>query len=300
MDVSAGYPLPGTSDPQLQIELLHFNEWRLRPTVGGADDDVRADIEREGRLRLVEDDFVASCRREIADRAALAPTEPHAFLAWFVALREHGPGQHDRLFPWLANHATLNDLRWFLTQEVAGEAGFDDLVALTQVKMPTQAKLELARNYWDEMGRGAEIGMHGPMLSRLARNLELEVVNEEIVPESLALANLLVAFAWNRRYAYHSVGALGAVELTAPDRSRLVNESLKRLRVPAHDRQYFALHATLDVQHSLAWNREVIVPLVREHPECARAIAEGALMRLQAGQRCFERYRRELGVPESA
>jgi hypothetical protein len=277
------------------MELLHFIEWRLRPTVGTGD--LRAEIEREARLRLVEDDFVTACRREIEERAAEAPTDADAFLEWFVALRESGPGQHDALFPWLADRATLDQLRWFLTQEVAGEAGFDDLVALTQLKMPTQAKLELARNYWDEMGRGAEIGMHGPMLSRLAKALELVVVNEEIVPESLALANLLVAFAFNRRYAYHSVGALGAVELTAPDRSRLVNEALKRLRVPAHDRQYFALHATLDVQHSLAWNREVIVPLVRELPECARAIAEGALMRLRAGQRCFLRYRRDLGVP---
>ena len=50
------------------------------------------------------------------------------------------------------------------TQEAAGEAGFDDLVAMTQVKLPTRAKLELARNYWDEMGRGNPKGMHGPML----------------------------------------------------------------------------------------------------------------------------------------
>ena len=50
-------------------------------------------------------------------------------------------------------------MRWFLTQEAAGEAGFDDLVAMTQVKLPARAKLELARNYWDEMGRGAR-GRH--------------------------------------------------------------------------------------------------------------------------------------------
>ena len=50
---------------------------------------------------------------------------------------------------------------WFLTQEVAGEAGFDDLLAMTQVKMPVTAKLEMARNYWDEMGRGRDTAMHG-------------------------------------------------------------------------------------------------------------------------------------------
>jgi hypothetical protein len=287
--------LPHATDPALQIQLLHYNEARLRPSL--EIDDVRAELEKEVELRILEEDFVAACRREIADRAAQAPTTPEAFLDWFVALKETGPGQNDPLFPWLAGHATLEHLRWYLTQEVAGEAGFDDLVALTQLKMPTQAKLELARNYWDEMGRGAEVGMHGPMLARLANSLELTVVNEEIVPEALALANLLVALAANRRYAYHSLGALGAVELTAPWRSEMVNQALKRLRLPGRDRQYFALHATLDVEHSLAWNREILVPLVSEDPRRATAIAEGALMRLRAGERCFERYRRELGLP---
>jgi len=35
-------------------------------------------------------------------------------------------------------------------------------------------------------------------------------------------------------------------------------------------------------------------PLVAEDPRRARPIAEGALLRLRCGQRCFERYRREL------
>jgi hypothetical protein len=68
------------------------------------------------------------------------------------------------------------------------------------------------------------------------------------------------------------------------------------LGVGGDTRQYFALHATLDLQHSAAWNAEVIRPLVAEHPEVASAIAEGALMRLEAGARCFVRYRRELGL----
>ena len=75
-----------------------------------------------------------------------------------------------------------------------------------------------------------------------------------------------------------------------------VNLGLKRLGVDAHDRQYYALHSTLDIAHSKAWNNEVIGPLVREDAARAVAIAEGALMRLRAGERCFERYRRSLGV----
>jgi hypothetical protein len=291
--VTVAHAAPSVDERTLHQTLRRLNERRLSPTL-----DARAwrdGLTDETDARILEHEFLETCRREIANRAATAPTDAPGFIAWFERLRDDGPGQGDRLFPWLEHQASMEDIRWFLTQEVAGEAGFDDLVALTQLKMPTQAKLELARNYWDEMGRGLEIAMHGPMLSRLAVALELDA-NADVVVESIALGNLLCGLAMNRRYAYHSIGALGAVELTAPDRSRMVNIALKRLRVPAGERQYYALHATLDVKHSIAWNREIIVPLVAEQPECAHAIAEGALMRLRAGERCFERYRRELGV----
>jgi hypothetical protein len=100
--------------------------------------------------------------------------------------------------------------------------------------------------------------------------------------------------ACNRHFAYHSVGALGAIELTAPARSAAVASGMRRLGLDAKARRYFDLHAVLDVKHSEAWNREAIAPLVEEDPRRATAIAEGALMRLKCGERCFERYRREL------
>src|SRR5207253_6142260 len=120
------------------------------------------------------------------------------------------------------------------------------------------------------------------------------------LPISLALANLMVALALDRRYAYHSIGALGAIELTAPGRVAQVDRGLARLGVPKAARRYFTLHATLDLKHSEAWNREVLRSLVAREPRAAQAIAEGALMRLRAGARCFDRYRRELQPSELA
>ena len=52
----------------------------------------------------------------------------------------------------------------------------------------------------------------------------------------------------------------------------------------------------LDVKHSEAWNAEAIRPLVEEDPRRAQAMAEGALIRLECGKRCFERYRAEFGI----
>ncbi len=271
--------------------LARAHRERLTPTTGG---DVWSELARDHASRIAEAVFVETERGAIADRARTAPREAEAFVRWFEDLRETGPGQGDGLFPWLAREASHDAMRWFLRQEVAGEAGFDDLVAMTQVKLPSRAKLELARNYWDEMGQGRAAGMHGPLLDKLADALRLHEGDEPIVWESLALGNLMVALASNRRYAYHSVGALGVIELTAPGRAVDVNEGMKRLGIPGDLRRYYALHATLDVKHSLAWNAEAIGPLVAETPDVALPIAEGALMRLEAGRRCFERYREEL------
>jgi hypothetical protein len=97
--------------------------------------------------------------------------------------------------------------------------------------------------------------------------------------------------ATSRRYAWHSVGALGVIELTAPGRSACVAAGLRRIGLSDRERRYFDLHAVLDIKHSQDWNREALVPLVREDPRRATAIAEGALMRLTCGARCFDRYR---------
>ena len=247
-------------------------------------------------MRQLEGLFVEASRADHMARAADAPADVEGFVAWFEDLKQTGPGQDDPLFPWLAEAASMEQMRWFLEQEVAGEAGFDDLVALTQVKLPARAKLELARNYWDEMGRGAEEGMHGPMLDQLARALDLKPTIDTTIVPALALGNTLVAFATTRRYAFHSIGALGAVELTAPWRAAHVAAGLKRLGV-GKERRYFALHSTLDIKHSEAWNAEVLRPLVEADPGCARHIAEGALMRLDCGRRCFDAYRAHLWRP---
>ena len=55
------------------------------------------------------------------------------------------------------------------------------------------------------------------------RELGLTPEVENTVWEALALSNLMVALASNRRYAYQAVGALGAIEMTAPGRVALVN-----------------------------------------------------------------------------
>jgi hypothetical protein len=288
------HELQGPGFAIFQRELTRYNAARFRAEL--PEDAPDGALGREAAWARAEIDFVEGLRRAIAPLTANIPNEVDGFIAWFEALKQTGPGQGDPLFPFLAESASLAQMKWFLWQEVAGEAGFDDLLAMTQVKMPEQAKLEMARNFWDEMGRGFAKGMHGPMLARLAEYFDLAPSPDDVVPESLALGNTMVALARHRPYAFHSVGALGVIEMTAPTRAGFVDRGLRRLGVPAKKRHYFALHAVLDVKHSQAWNREVVRTLVAEDKRRARAIGEGALLRLWHGARCFERYRREFGM----
>jgi hypothetical protein len=283
---------PGLLSGPVQRQLAHWNRKRLSPSLPA--EDWQRELSADQRMLHLQGQVLELQRDQIAEAAALAPADPRRFIEWFEALRDAGPGQHDPLFPWLAEAASLDEMRWYIRQEAAGEAGFDDLTAYTQVKLPVQVKLELARNYWDEMGRGNIKGMHGPMLERLVRALGVEADIDSTVKESLNLANTMTAMATRRDFAWHAVGALGVIELTAPSRSSAVAAGLKRLGVSAKARNYFDLHATLDVKHSEAWNREAILPAVAEDPARARAMAEGALIRLTCGARCFDRYRREL------
>jgi hypothetical protein len=106
----------------------------------------------------------------------------------------------------------------------------------------------------------------------------------------------MMALASNRAFAFHAIGALGVIEMTAPDRAGAVTEGLKRLGVSAKARHYFALHAVLDRRHSEDWNKEVLAPLVAEDTRRARPLAEGALLRLARGKACFDAYRAHFGL----
>lgn len=289
---------PEKADPAaFHQRLTRWNHRRLEPRTPY--EDWRADAREDAEMILIEGAFIERLRQDAQPWLKDLPSDPTGFVAWFEALQGAGPGENDPLFPWLAEKADFEQMRWFLLQEVAGEAGFEDLVAMAQVKMPDRPKLELARNYWDEMGRGSAGGMHGPMLAKLANHLDLHPRIEDTVWPSLALGNVLVAFSTTRRYAFHALGALGAVELTAPWRAEAVAAGLKRLGIGS-ERKYYALHATLDVEHSRTWNAEVLTPLAKERPECMRSLAEGAVMRLMAGAACFEAYRAQLWAPQSA
>ena len=212
-------------------------------------------------------------RAKIAERLKTVPTDPDMFIQWFEALEQNGYGQHHPLFNYLEDYASWDDFRYFMTQELATEAGFDDLVALTQIQAPYPVKVELATNYWDEMGNGKLEKMHSVQLHHVSEALDLTWQENYggIHWQALALSNLMMAFASHRSWFNQSMGALGVIELTAPGRSKQVTEGMKRIGFTNYQYRYYALHAVLDIKHWQGWKENALVPLITESPErCPR------------------------------
>ena len=157
-------------------QLAHFNVGRIAPAFPVVH--WLTDMGTDFNWRMAEGLFLESLRELVAPLLPDEDGNTDDFINWFESLAAVGPGQQHTLFDWLAQSATLQQMRWFLTQEAAGEAGFDDLLAYTQVKLPVQAKLECARNYWDEMGHGRQSAMHGQMRDRIVQQLDRPVCGE--------------------------------------------------------------------------------------------------------------------------
>jgi hypothetical protein len=128
-----GAALRGPKFATFQRELTKYNHCRFDggfPEAGWQDA-----IAFQARVMIAEGEFLEAVRTAIRPLARNIPEDPETFIRWYEQLKIDGPGQGDALFPWLATVATRQQMHWFLLQEVAGEAGFEDLLAVTQVKM---------------------------------------------------------------------------------------------------------------------------------------------------------------------
>ena len=189
----------------------------------------------------------------------------------------------DRLpdvYRWLAKHASYPELVEFLSLEGGPDAGFDDLVAACQVGLAGSAKLELANNYWDEMGNGDGDAVHTELHHRMATALGLTAVPLDAQPtEGLARTALCGLLATNRWLQPEMLGALGLTELQAGPRCRMVLRAFDRLGAPAAAYPFYEIHADVDPRHGKDWLEKAIAPLVDERPDWGPRIVRGAWWR---------------------
>ncbi len=212
-----------------------------------------------------------------------------------VAARDRLPAA----YKWLAKNASWPELVEFLALEGGPDGGFDDLVSACQVGLSGSAKVELAQNYWDEMGNGDPAAVHTVLHNELVAAIAMPRVPREQLPvaalERAALGGLL---ATNRWLQPEMLGALGLLELQAGPRCRLVLQAFDRLGAPAAAYPFYLEHAEVDPRHGKDWLEKAVGPTVAKYPGWGPRIVKGAWWRSTINLAFFQGLHRQLIAPQ--
>jgi len=225
------------------------------------------------KWRLEEDFLTAVARRDEQQRWDLPSTATAAMRA--IAAIDLVPEVYD----WLAVDASPQEIRDFLAVEGGPDGGFDDLVAACQIGLGGSAKLELAQNYWDEMGRGIPDRVHTELHHKLSQALGLSPPPRKVqLTGALERSVLSGVLATNRWLQPEMVGALGLLELQAGARCRRVVTALRRVGAGEDALDFYIEHATVDPRHGRDWVDRAVGPLA-DDPRWSEGMVRGARWR---------------------
>jgi len=213
-----------------------------------------------------------------------APTEPRAYLSWLKQMaRDHRVYKHPYYHKFIREQATEADLRNYVMQESVVDGRFDDLLAMMQVGTAGAAKMEIAANFWDEMGNGDHAQVHTHLFNKIFEVFEISdsELERSLTANSLLNGNLALMLCRYRHFYPEAVGYLGMTEWMAPDRFVQVVHAWERLNLPPVGITYHRLHITIDSQHAQGWFHNVVLPAA-ESARMRHAIARGILWRLNS------------------
>lgn len=231
------------------------------------------------------------CAAVAPDAFAGMPMEGDRYVEWLKRLISDHPASVHRFYrEYLRDHATVQDMRVFLAQETTLDPRFDDILALLQIGTTGDEKMEIAKNYFDEMGNGNPSEVHTHLFSRALSALDISpaFIRASLLPESRVSGNLSACMALGARHHYKAIGYFGVTEYLAPRRFKDLVAGWRRLQLPEEGIAYHDLHIRIDAAHGLAWMQNVIRPMVDQDPRVRREIALGALIRLNSSQRYLD------------
>ena len=225
------------------------------------------------------------------DVVAAYPQTGREYVRWLKKLvGDHEAASHPLYDTYLKDQATADEFKFFMAQETNLDPRFDDILALMQVGRQGGEKMEIASNYWDEMGNGNSKEVHTELFDQSLRALDIDerYVSSSFLMEAVISGNLSACLALSRRHYYKSVGFFGVTEYLVPRRFRSFIAGWRRSGLPADGIAYHDLHVKIDAVHAAGWFKNVVAPLVDADPRTGRDIAVGALIRLNSSQRYLD------------
>ncbi|WP_411141970.1 iron-containing redox enzyme family protein [Streptomyces sp. x-80] len=215
------------------------------------------------------------------------PRSGPEYVRWLKDLvNAHPAGWHPLYHEHIAQRGTPEDLRLLLAQETNLDPRFDDILASMQMGRTGGEKMEIAANYWDEMGNGDAELVHTRLFSQAleAIGADRDFIRDSFMLEAGVSGNLSACLGLARRHYYKAVGYFGVTEYLAPRRFRCVVDTWRELGLHEVGITYHDLHIGIDAGHASGWFKNVVAPLVGGDALIGRDIALGALIRLNTSQ----------------
>src|SRR5438105_2735731 len=202
-------------------------------------------------------------------------------------IKEHVASHHPFYESFLPNKATIENVSFYLAQETLQDPRFDDFIAYLQIGLPVKVKLELASNFWDEMGNGVESRVHTVMFQSAIESLGItdDFVQSNLTTDGLLCGNLSALLVLRRHLIFRAIGYFAAIEFLFPVRCLSLMSAWKRLGLPPDGTSYHNEHVKIDALHAFGFFNRVIRPLVEMEPECAKEIYWGVCARLNSSAR---------------
>ena len=142
----------------------------------------RDEIEEDLRMRSLQGEWIEAECAALAPWVRDLPRTSDGFLRWFESLRLARHGHRDAIPGSPARPVTLDEVRWWMRQELAAGSGLEAVMALLRLRLPDLP----------EVARAVPVAGR-ERLVRLGRLVGVESEGLRAVWESLAVANLDVA-----------------------------------------------------------------------------------------------------------
>ncbi|WP_141731624.1 iron-containing redox enzyme family protein [Oligoflexus tunisiensis] len=213
------------------------------------------------------------------------PTRAEDFLPWYQDVCREIDDCGEPFYKFLADEAPMEGLSYYFLLEEMIDGAFDDTIALAQIGIKGPGKMSLARNYWDEMGRGDPDMVHGYLFNKTAQYMRQVLQKKGIQFKSnltipgLKNGNMFSMWSMRRSFSLRMLGGLGVLEDTASRRFSYVVKACERLKVPEDALVYAREHVHVDAIHGKEWVEHLILPMITAKPDCLDELTKGILIR---------------------
>jgi hypothetical protein len=216
------------------------------------------------------------------------PQDGQAYVKWLKKIiSKHTSSVHPLYNDFLEKRAESSHLAFYFAQETNLDPRFDDTLAFLQIGLEVEPKLELAQNYFDEMGNGELAGVHSKMFKTTLQQIGVDdkYLQKNMLLDAQISGNISAALALSRRHYFKAVGYFGVTEYLAPRRFKHVVNAWCRNGLPEIGIIYHKLHIGIDAMHANGWFNNVVAPAVESNPDIGREIAIGAMIRLNSSEK---------------